>query len=65
MALVNRPLALPIPGTGARAGVANWNGLSMRVVMTYDGNKQGHLVTVDTLLGIKVLDTNLGAVMYG
>jgi P22 coat protein - gene protein 5 len=65
LALVNRPLALPIPGTGARAGVANYNGLSIRVVMTYDGNAQGTLVTVDTLLGVKVLDTLLGAVMYG
>jgi len=65
LALVNRPLALPIPGTGARAGVASYNGLSIRVVMTYDGNAQGTLVTVDTLMGVKVLDTLLGAVMYG
>lgn len=63
IALVSRPLALPMPGTGARAGVANWNGMSMRVVITYDGNKQGHLVTVDTLLGVKVLDAALGAVL--
>jgi hypothetical protein len=65
LALVNRPLALPLPGTGARAGVASWNGLSIRVVMVYDGYNQGHLVTVDTLMGVKVLDTNLGAAMFG
>ena len=65
IALVNRPLALPMPGTGARAAAAQWNGLSMRVTMVYDGYNQGHLVTVDTLLGVKVLDTNLGAVMFG
>ncbi len=65
IALVNRPLALPMPGVGARAGIASYNGFAMRVVMTYDGNKQGHLVTVDTLLGVKVLDLKLGAVMLG
>jgi hypothetical protein len=65
LALVTRPLALPMPGTGARAGVANFGGFSMRVVMTYDGNKQGTLVTLDTLLGVKVLETSLGAIMLG
>lgn len=65
IALVTRPLALPMQGTGARAGIANWNNLSMRVVFTYDGNKQGTLVTVDTLMGVKVLDLALGAVMFG
>lgn len=65
LALVTRPLALPMPGTGARAGIANFNGLSIRVVMTYDGNKQGTLVTLDTLLGVKVLNKKLGAVLLG
>lgn len=65
ISLVTRPLALPMQGTGARAGIANFNGLSMRVVMTYDGNKQGTLVTLDTLIGIKVLDQKLGAIMLG
>jgi hypothetical protein len=65
LTLVTRPLALPMPGTGARAGIANFGGLSMRVTMTYDGNKQGTLVTLDTLLGVKVLDQKLGAVLLG
>lgn len=65
IALVSRPLALPMSGTGARAGVANFGGLSMRVVFTYDGNKQGTLVTLDTLLGVKVLDGKLGAILLG
>lgn len=30
-----------------------------------DGNKQGHLVTLDMLCGIKVLDSRLGAVLFG
>jgi len=63
LALVTRPLAAPAAGTGALSFVASYNGLSMRIVMTYDGNKQGHLVTADLLCGVKVLDINLGAVM--
>jgi len=59
IALVNRPLPLPIT-RGAESFVANYNDLSVRVVITYDGVKQGHRVTVDMLCGIKVLDTNLG-----
>jgi hypothetical protein len=63
LALVTRPLAAPAAGTGALSFVANYNGLSMRVTMTYNGEKQGHLVTCDLLCGVKVLDTNLGVVM--
>ncbi len=65
LALVTRPLAQPKSGTGALSGVANYNGLSMRVTITYNGTMQGHLVTLDCLAGVKVLDTNLGAVMQG
>jgi hypothetical protein len=63
IALAVRPLALPRAGTGAIASVVNYNGLSVRVVITYDGNKQGHLVTVDMLAGVKVMDEDLGAVL--
>ena len=65
LALVTRPLATPAVGTGARSFVANYNGLSLRVTITYDGNKQGHLVTVDVLAGVKVLDTALGVPVLG
>ena len=65
LALVTRPLAAPAAGTGAMSFVASYNGLSMRVTMTYDGRKQGHLVTCDLLCGVKVLDTRLGTVMLG
>ncbi len=64
MTLVIRPLQLPQAGTGARAANASFNGGTMRVVITYDGTKQGHLVTLDFLAGIKVLDTSLGAVCF-
>lgn len=65
LALVVRPLALPKTGAGALGAVVNWNDLSMRSVITYDGDKQGHLVTLDMLFGIKELDIDLGAVMFG
>lgn len=64
-ALVCRPLAQPRPGTGALSAVVNYNDLSMRATITYSGLDQGHLVTLDMLIGVAVLDTNLGAVMLG
>lgn len=64
IALVTRPLAAPKAGTGALSYVANYKGLSVRVTITYNGTKQGHLVTVDLLAGVKTLDTNLGVVMF-
>jgi hypothetical protein len=63
LALVVRPLALPKQGTGALAGVSSYNDLAMRVVITYQGVGQGHLVTVDLLCGVKVLDEDRGAMM--
>lgn len=65
LALVTRPLAAPAAGTGALSFVANFNGLSMRITITYDGNSQGHLVTADMLCGVKVLDRRLGCVVLG
>lgn len=65
LALVTRPLAAPQAGTGALSFVASFNGLSMRVTITYDGDKQGHLVTADMLMGVKVLDRRLGCVVLG
>jgi hypothetical protein len=65
VAFVNRPLATPEPGTGAKAFVASYNDVSMRVTISYDATNQGHRVTVDMLCGVKTLDTNLGAVLLG
>ena len=65
IALVSRPLAAPIAGTGALSYVANYNGLALRVTITYDGEAQGHRVTVDTLLGVTTLDRRLGCVVLG
>lgn len=63
LALVMRPLAQPQAGAGALSFVANYNGLAVRVTITYNGLSQGHLVTIDTLCGVKTLDTRLGAVL--
>lgn len=63
LALVVRPL--PKPKVGALASVVNYNGLSLRVTISYDPYKQGHLVTIDSLMGVAPLDTNLGHVWLG
>lgn len=65
LALVTRPLKPPRQGTGAMSAVVNYNGLGIRATITYNGEKQGHLVTLDFLLGIAILDTNLGGLVYG
>lgn len=65
LALVTRPLKPPKAGTGALSAVVNYNNLNMRATITYNGQMQGHLVTLDTLMGVAILDTNLGAVMFG
>ena len=65
VSFVSRPLATVSSEYGARQAVASYNGLSMRVSMQYDGNKQGMLVTVDMLCGVKALDTALGVVVCG
>lgn len=64
VALVTRPLAMPTPMSGVRAAVINAYDMSIRVVMTYDGNKQGTLVTLDLLAGVATLDSDRGCVMY-
>ncbi len=65
IALVVRPLSQPMAGAGALSAVVNHGGLSIRVTITYQGNAQGHLVTLDCLCGIALLDSNLGAVLLG
>ncbi len=64
LALVSRPLAIPAVGTGALSAAVNIDGIGVRVTITYDGTKQGHLVTVDLLCGVQLLDVNLGCVLF-
>jgi hypothetical protein len=65
LALVTRPLALPRSGAGAQSAVANYRGLSVRVVISYDPYEQGTLVTVDLLCGVAILEQALAEVMFG
>jgi len=61
IAMVIRPMSAPRKGAGALSAVANYNGLALRVTISYEGRGQGHLVTLDVLMGTAILDTNLGA----
>jgi hypothetical protein len=63
IALVNRPLALPNSSLGVQSAVGSYNDLAMRVAMQYDIASQGTKVTLDMLMGVKVLDENLGVVL--
>ena len=65
LALVIRPLATPPEGTGAKVYTASYNDLALRISMQYEARSQGLLVTVDTLCGVKTLDADLGAVLFG
>ena len=64
LALVTRPLAVPQNSLGVQAAVGSYNNLAMRVAMQYNISSQGTVVTLDMLCGVKVLDENLGCVLY-
>jgi hypothetical protein len=63
LALVSRPLAVPANSLGVQAAVGVYNDLAMRVAMQYDIDTQGTKVTLDMLLGVALLDENLGCVL--
>lgn len=65
VSLVMRALNLPKQGAGALGGRAAFGGLSLRIVMQYDATNQGHIVTCDLLMGLQMLDPNLGSVLLG
>lgn len=65
LALVTRPLVTPPQEFGARSGVVSDEGMAIRATMQYNSLKQGLVVTLDLLCGVKELDTNLGAVLLG
>lgn len=65
MTLAVRPLAPVLPGTGARSTTISLNGLTIRVTIGYDITYQRTIWVFDFLAGIKILDTNLGAVLLG
>lgn len=62
IAMVNRPLARPM---GVPNYVADYKGLTLRVVMQYDSSIQGHRVNLDLLCGYALLNANLGSLLLG
>jgi hypothetical protein len=65
IALVNRPLAAVTPGTGALSAVREAHGLAMRATIAYDSFKGAQRVKLDMLMGIQVLNTDMGQVILG
>lgn len=63
--LVNRPMALPVVSSGARIGVARSRHMALRVILAYDNTYKALTVSIDSLFGIKTLETALGCVVYG
>lgn len=63
--LAIRPLKPVRDKAGALSYTLNMNGFSVRVTISYDSDYQRHRWTFDFLAGVKVLDTNLGAVLLG
>ena len=64
IALVTRPLAMPVANAGARSFVADYNGLTMRATITYDGTYQCTRVTLDLLCGTKILNEAMAVIVY-
>lgn len=62
LTVVLRTLAPTIPGAGVRSATVSYNGMGVRAQMWYDATVQTMMVSLDFLMGIKVLDTNMGCV---
>jgi hypothetical protein len=60
ISLVTRPLDVTQPGRGVDQAVVDYNGLGLRVSISYDSDKLANKVTIDVLAGIKVVDTDYG-----
>ena len=60
LALVVRPLAAPMPGTGAIGYYAELGGFGVRVVASYVHGMLGQMFSVDCLYGTGVLRQNFG-----
>lgn len=62
-AFVNRPMELPMGG--ADGYVANFEGLSLRVVQDYTMSTKVHTISFDILYGVKTLQPELAARLLG
>jgi len=58
-----RSLAPVVPGTGALSTSVNFNGIPMRLTISYDDDRQAQKCTLDFLAGVKILDSDLGGVL--
>ena len=59
-ALVTRPLPTPQTGTGVISKVMDEEGIGIRVMISYNHNYGGHMVTLDCLYGVAELRDNHG-----
>lgn len=64
-AMIIRPLAPAISGTGVQSQTQNYNGFSVRVTIGYDIKQQAHIIVLDLLVGINIIDANQVTPMYG
>lgn len=65
LVLVSRPPAAPSAlALGVMSMAAAYEGLALRITMSYDAVKQGTRITLDTFFGVKVIDDRLGAVIF-
>jgi hypothetical protein len=65
VALVSRPLLVPRAETGVRAATAVAHNMALRVEISRNSLKQGHLVVVDGIFGVAKLDAALGGCLLG
>lgn len=63
IALVTRPLALPMDGS--RSAIMSDNGISVRVVFDYNSNTKTDTVSFDILYGIKALNSDMIVKLVG
>ena len=63
IALVTRPLALPMGA--ANAAIESSNGLGVRVVYGYNQDTKKDTVSLDLIYGIKTLDANMAVKLVG
>jgi len=63
VALVVRPLVQP--PSGVQSAVLSFNGLSVRVSISWDSSSLSHKVTVDMLCGVKTVRSELGGLVFG
>jgi hypothetical protein len=56
------PMSEPM-GPGTASAVASYNGMSVRVMQTYDQLKKRDIISLDCLVGADAVDARLGCVI--